>query len=40
MNGVARRIVNGGKTPDRPADAEYDVVIVGGGAAGIGGLRA
>ncbi len=36
MNGVARRIANGGKTPtDTAADATYDVVIVGGGAAGI-----
>lgn len=35
MAGVVRRIANGGKTPtDRP-DASYDVVIIGGGAAGI-----
>ncbi len=35
MSGVARRISNGGKTPtDRP-DASFDVVVVGGGAAGI-----
>jgi sulfide:quinone oxidoreductase len=35
MAGVVRRIANGGKTPtDRP-DASFDVVIVGGGAAGI-----
>ncbi|MDD7910936.1 MULTISPECIES: bifunctional protein tyrosine phosphatase family protein/NAD(P)/FAD-dependent oxidoreductase [Pseudovibrio] len=35
MAGVVRRIANGGKTPtDRP-DASYDVLIVGGGAAGI-----
>ncbi len=35
MSGVVRRIANAGKTPtDRP-DASYDVVIVGGGAAGI-----
>jgi len=35
MSGVVRRIANAGKTPtDRP-DATYDVVIVGGGAAGI-----
>jgi len=35
MNGVARRIANGGRTPTDEADASYDVVIVGGGAAGI-----
>ncbi len=35
MAGVVRRIVNGGKTPTDLADASYDVVIVGGGAAGI-----
>jgi sulfide:quinone oxidoreductase len=35
MNGVARRIANGGKTPTDEADASFDVVIVGGGAAGI-----
>jgi sulfide:quinone oxidoreductase len=35
MGGVVRRIVNGGKTPTDRADAQYDVVIVGGGAAGI-----
>jgi sulfide:quinone oxidoreductase len=35
MSGVARRIANGGKTPVDRADATYDVVIVGGGAAGI-----
>ena len=35
MAGVARRIANGGKTPTDKADASYDVVIVGGGAAGI-----
>ncbi len=35
MSAVVRRIANGGKTPtDRP-DASFDVVIVGGGAAGI-----
>ena len=35
MAGVVRRIVNGGKTPTDRADALYDVVIVGAGAAGI-----
>ncbi len=35
MNGVARRIANGGKTPTDMGDAKYDVVIVGGGAGGI-----
>jgi sulfide:quinone oxidoreductase len=35
MNGVARRIANGGKTPTDTGDAQYDVVIVGGGAGGI-----
>lgn len=35
MNGVARRIANGGKTPTDTGDASYDIVIVGGGAAGI-----
>ena len=35
MGGVVRRIVNGGKTPTDQADAKYDVVIVGGGAAGL-----
>ncbi|MEP2532252.1 TIGR01244 family sulfur transferase [Shimia sp.] len=35
MAGVVRRIVNGGKTPTDAADAAFDVVIVGGGAAGI-----
>jgi len=35
MAGVVRRIVNGGKTPTDSADASYDIVIVGGGAAGI-----
>jgi len=35
MNGVARRIANGGKTPTDQADATHDIVIVGGGAAGI-----
>lgn len=35
MAGVARRIVNGGKTPTDTGDASFDVVIVGGGAGGI-----
>ena len=35
MAGVVRRIVNGGKTPTDVGDAKFDVVIVGGGAAGI-----
>ncbi|SNT73797.1 sulfide:quinone oxidoreductase [Paracoccus seriniphilus] len=35
MSGVVRRIANGGKTPTDSADASHDVVIVGGGAAGI-----
>ncbi|WP_299483570.1 bifunctional protein tyrosine phosphatase family protein/NAD(P)/FAD-dependent oxidoreductase [uncultured Roseibium sp.] len=36
MAGVVRRIVNGGRTPTETAeDARFDVVIVGGGAAGI-----
>jgi len=35
MGGVVRRIANGGRTPTDTADASHDVVIVGGGAAGI-----
>lgn len=35
MNGVARRISNGGKTPTDTGDVKYDVVIVGAGAGGI-----
>jgi sulfide:quinone oxidoreductase len=35
MNGVARRITNGGKTPTDAIDAKFDIVIIGGGAAGI-----
>ena len=35
MNGVARRIANGGRTPTETGDAKYDVVIVGAGAGGI-----
>jgi sulfide:quinone oxidoreductase len=32
---VARRIANGGKTPTDTATPVFDIVIVGGGAAGI-----
>ena len=35
MNGVARRIANGGVTPTDTGDAKYDVVIIGAGAGGI-----
>ena len=35
MSGVVRRIANGGKTPTDIADATHDIVIIGGGAAGI-----
>lgn len=35
MAGVVRRIANGGKTPTDSADASFDVVVVGAGAAGI-----
>jgi sulfide:quinone oxidoreductase len=35
MNGVARRVLNGGRTPTDTGDVRHDVVIVGGGAAGI-----
>lgn len=35
MSGVVRRIVNGGVTPTDTGDAKFDVVVVGGGAAGI-----
>ena len=35
MNGVARRIANGGRTPTDTGDAKFDVVIVGAGAGGI-----
>ena len=35
MAGVVRRIANGGKTPTDVADAEHEIVIIGGGAAGI-----
>jgi sulfide:quinone oxidoreductase len=35
MSGVTRRIANGGKTPTDVADASHEVVIIGGGSAGI-----
>ncbi|MDP4300398.1 bifunctional protein tyrosine phosphatase family protein/NAD(P)/FAD-dependent oxidoreductase [Leptothrix discophora] len=35
LKGVVRRIVNGGKTPVEVADATHEIVIIGGGAAGI-----
>jgi sulfide:quinone oxidoreductase len=35
VGGVVRRITNSGKTPTDVADASHDIVIVGGGAAGI-----
>ncbi len=35
MNGVARRIANGGRTPTDVGDVRHEVVIVGAGAAGI-----
>ncbi|MEV8468426.1 TIGR01244 family sulfur transferase [Fluviibacterium sp. DFM31] len=35
MGGVVRRIVNGGTTPLDQGDASFDIVIIGGGAAGI-----
>lgn len=35
LKGVVRRLANGGKTPVEVADATHEVVIVGGGAAGI-----
>jgi len=35
MSGVTRRIANNGKTPTDAPDVKHDVVIVGGGAAGI-----
>jgi sulfide:quinone oxidoreductase len=35
MNGVARRLANGGRTPTETGDVRHAVVIVGGGAAGI-----
>jgi len=35
MNGVARRISNGGRTPTDTGDARFDVVIIGAGGTGI-----
>lgn len=35
MAGVVRRIANGGRTPTDTVDASHEVVIIGGGAAGI-----
>lgn len=35
LHGLVRRITNGGKTPVEVADASHEVVIIGGGAAGI-----
>jgi sulfide:quinone oxidoreductase len=35
LSGVARRLVNGGRIPSESVDASHEVVIVGGGAAGI-----
>ena len=35
MSGIVRRIANGGRTPTDIADATYEIVIIGGGAAGI-----
>lgn len=35
LKGVVRRIINGGKTPVEMASATHDIVIIGGGAAGI-----
>ncbi|MFT7771740.1 TIGR01244 family sulfur transferase [Roseateles sp.] len=35
LKGVVRRLANGGKTPVEVADATHQVVIIGGGAAGI-----
>ncbi len=35
MKAIVRRIVNGGKSPNDTAEAHFDVVIVGAGAAGI-----
>lgn len=35
LKGVVRRLVNGGRTPVEVADATHEVVIIGGGAAGV-----
>lgn len=35
MKALVRRIINGGKTPVEITDAQYEIVIIGGGAAGI-----
>lgn len=35
MNGIVRRIANGGRTPTSVPDCSHDIVIIGGGAAGI-----
>jgi sulfide:quinone oxidoreductase len=35
MSGIVRRIANGGRTPTVHADCTHDIVIIGGGAAGI-----
>ncbi len=35
MAGVVRRIANGGRTPTETVDASHDIVIIGGGAAGV-----
>jgi sulfide:quinone oxidoreductase len=35
LKGLVRRIINGGKTPVEVADATHQVIIIGGGAAGI-----
>ena len=35
MSGVVRRIINGGKTPTENPDVSHDIVVIGGGAAGI-----
>jgi sulfide:quinone oxidoreductase len=35
MSGVVRRIANGGRTPTDIADLSHDVLVIGGGAAGI-----
>jgi sulfide:quinone oxidoreductase len=35
MKALVRRIINGGKTPVETSDAKHEIVIIGGGAAGI-----